>query len=95
MVYVPEGEPEGEATEEGGNVEGAELVGESGQAVTGEINENDREQGADQSGMEQENGEEPEIDQNGNDVYDIEPSPTPTPDPRDAWFDSIYNQNRN
>ena len=95
VVYVPEGEPEGEATEEGGNVEGAELVGESGQAVTGEINENDREQGADKSGMEQENGEEPEIDQNGNDVYDIEPSPTPTPDPRDAWFDSIYNQQRN
>ncbi len=52
-------------------------------------------EGADQSGMEQENGEEPEIDQNGNDVYDIEPSPTPTPDPRDAWFDSMYNQNRN
>jgi len=45
----------------------------------------------------------PEIDQNGDTVYDTEDdpvndtelSPTPTPDPRDAWFDSIYNQNRN
>ena len=45
----------------------------------------------------------PEIDQNGDTVYDTEDdpvndtelSPTPTPDPRDAWFDSMYNQNRN
>ncbi len=45
----------------------------------------------------------PEIDQNRDTVYDTEDdpvndteiSPTPTPDPRDAWFDSMYNQNRN
>ena len=41
-----------------------------------------------------------EIDQSDDTVYDTEDGlvndagllPTPTPDPRDAWFDSMYNQ---
>jgi len=52
---------------------------------------------------EQENELSQEIDQTGDTVYDTEDgqlnedelSPTPTPDPRDAWFDSMYNQQRN
>ena len=89
VVYVPENEAEGEETEEGG--------AESGTPVNG------GNQGADEPDAAQNNGESSEVDREKDTVYDTEggelnnaePSPTPTPDPRDAWFDSMYNQNRN
>ena len=51
-----------------------------------------------ESAEEQNSGAVPEVDPNEDTVYDTEdgelndaePSPTPTPDPRDAWFDSMY-----
>lgn len=35
-----------------------------------------------------------EVDPENDAVYDTQVTPTPTPDPRDEWFDSMYNQNR-
>jgi len=102
VVYVPEENQESEAVEDG-TVAGDATESEGSQSAEGETAGNDGEQDADVPDAEQENELSQEIDQTGDTVYDTEDgqlnedelSPTPTPDPRDAWFDSMYNQQRN